>query len=106
MRVRANDIGVDERGTDAGPYVLDDRSCVVANGEVVGAIEMVDLEPAKATDQLSDRSGSLIAGRHRDRVAVVGHDVQHGEVQVARRVQALPELTLAARPFAEADVGE
>ena len=48
----------------------------------------------------------LIGGGHRDRETVVGHHVQHGQVQVAGRVQALPELAFAARPLAQAHVGE
>ena len=93
-------------GADAGPDVLDDRAGLVADAEVVGAVEAVHLQAAEPGDQLGHRSRVLVGARHRDGEAVVGHHVQHGEVEVAGGVEALPELALAARALAEAHVGE
>ena len=82
---------------DAGP---------LAHLEVVGAVEPMDVEPTEAADQLGDRRRRLVARRHRDRVAVVGDDEQDRQVERARGVEALPELALGRRAFAEGDVGD
>src|SRR5690606_19602212 len=47
-----------------------------------------------------------LGGRDRDRVAVVGHDVEHRQVLGAGGVQALPELPLGGGALAQADVGD
>ena len=62
--------------------------------------------PAKPRTSSDTGAGAWSAVGHRDGVAVVGHDVEHGQVQRARRVEALPELALRAGALAEGDVGE
>ena len=50
--------------------------------------------------------GRLVGRRHRDGEAVVGHHVEHGQVQGARGVEALPELAFGGGPLAERHVGQ
>ena len=64
------------------------------------------MQAADAHHHLRDRRGRLIARPHRDRVPVVGDDVEDGQAEPARGVQALPELALRARALAERDVGD
>jgi hypothetical protein len=104
VRVRPNHVAVQQGGTDAGAHVVDDRLRGAANLEVVGAVEVADVEPAEPAHPIRHRCRLLVRGRNRDGEAVVGDDVEHRKVQVAGGVQALPELALAARAFAEADV--
>ena len=106
VRVRARDRRVDQRGADAGAHVADDRRGPLADLEVVGAVEPMDVEPTEAADQLGDRRRRLIARRHRDRVAVVGDEEHDRQVERARGVEALPELALGRRSFSERHVGD
>ena len=59
----------------------------------------------KPRHQLRDVAArGLHVDRHRDGVAVVLDQEQHRQLEVARRVQRLPELTLAGRAVAGRDV--
>ena len=49
-------------------------------------------------------AGAWSVEPHRDRVAVVGDDVEHREVEPARGVQRLPELAFGGRALAERHV--
>ncbi len=106
VRVRPGDRGVDERRPDAGPHVADHLLRRLADLEVVGAVDRPGLQAGEPLDQLADRRRRLFGRRHRDGVAVVGHDEQDGEVLGARGVEALPELALGRGALAEADVGD
>ena len=106
VRVRPDGVGVDQGRADAGADLLDDRSGRLAHLEVVGAVDVGDLEAPEPGHQLVDGGRVLFGRRDGDGEAVVGHDVQDRQVEAARRVERLPELALAARALAEADVGE
>ena len=50
--------------------------------------------------------GGLHLDRHRDRVAVVLDEEEHGQAPEAGGVQRFPELALARRALAERDVDD
>ena len=88
VRVGPGDLGVDEAGALCRPHPGDGPGPLLAGLEVVGPVDLVDGEAAKAPDHLGDRSGRLVLGPHGDGVAVVGDDVQHWQVQADGGVQA------------------
>ena len=106
VRVRPRDAGVDQRGAHTGAHTRDHLRGEGAHRVVVAAVDRVHLEAAEPPHQLVDRRRRLVDGRHRDRVAVVGDDEQHREVQRARRVEALPEVALRGRALPERHVGQ
>ena len=107
VRVRARHHRVDEARSCARAHVRDRVGALaLAHLEVVAAVHLHDVQPADAAHHLRDRRGRLVGRAHRDRVAVVGDDVEHREVQTARGVERLPELAFGSRAFAERHVGE
>ena len=73
---------------------------------VVPSVHLGHGQAPETPDQLGYRCRRLVGRPHGDGVAVVGHDVEHGQVEPAGRVQALPELALGRGPLAERHVGE
>ena len=67
------------------------RTCAIAFGalaphlEVVAAVHLHDVQPADAAHHLRDRRRVLVGRPHGDRVAVVGDDEQHRQVQAGTR---------------------
>jgi hypothetical protein len=73
---------------------------LVARQEVA-SVDLLDVEPGERRNQLGDRPASGVhLHRDRDRVLVVLDDVDDRELEVAGRVEALPELAFARRPIA------
>ncbi len=64
-------------------------------GQRVAAVHVADEQVREGAHQLGDRpAGGLHLDRHGDGVAVVLDQVEHGQLAVAGRVEALPELAL------------
>ncbi len=101
MRVRTGDECVDETRPGAGAHVRDRVRSLAPHLEVVAAVHLHDPESADAAHHLRDRRRMLVGRSHGDRVAVVGDDEQHGEVQPGRGVERFPELAFRRRAFAE-----
>ena len=95
---------VDQARAGAGPHARDRVRTLAAHLEVVAAVDLHDVEAADAAHHLRDRRGRLVGRPHRDRVAVVGDDVEHREVEPARGVERLPELAFGRRALAERHV--
>ncbi len=106
MGVRTGDAGVDETGPLAGAHPGHRPGAHRAAGGVVPSVHLRHGQSPEAADQFRDRGRGLIGRSDRDGVAVVGHHVEHGKVEPAGRVQALPELPLRRRPLAERHVGQ
>ena len=106
MRVRARHGGVDQSRPLSRPHALDRLGALRSHLEVVAPVEDGHVQAPDAHHHLRHRRGRLIACAHRDRVPVVGDHVEHGQTEPARGVQALPELALGARTFAERHVGD
>jgi len=102
--IGARDGGVEEHGAGADPYVGDRLGALGAHLEVVAAVDLHHVEAAESAHHLVNRRGMLVGGANRDRVAVVGDDEQHWEVQACRGVERFPELALAAGALAERHV--
>jgi len=91
------DQGRAEALADAGH----DTGGIFADFEIVPTVNAVDGQPREAAHQLGNRSRRLLGRRDRDRITVVGYDVQEGQAQGARGIEALPELALGGRPLAQ-----
>ncbi len=101
VRVGADDLRVDERRAFALAAVLDGALQSLQRLDRVGAVAAFDKQVGEAFDQ----AGHVAArGLHldgdADGVAVVFDEEDDGQLQVARRVQGLPELALARRAVA------
>ena len=100
MRVRSNDFRVHERRSLSLARILDRLPHYVVAGNQVGPVDLLDEEIRESAYQLRDRStGGVDFHRHRDGVAVVLDEKDDGEPEIARRVEALPELPFARLPF-------
>ncbi len=106
VRVRARHRGVDQSRSLSRAHALDRLGASRAHLEVVAPVENRHVQAADAHHHLRHRRGGLIARPHRDGVPVVGDHVEHGQAEAAGGVQALPELALRARAFAERHVGD
>ncbi len=104
VRVRPGDERVDETRSRAGAHVRDRVRALAPHLEVVAAVHLHDVQAADAAHHLRDRRRVLVGRPHRDRVAVVGDDEQHREVQPGRGVERLPELAFGGRALAERHV--
>jgi hypothetical protein len=101
MRVRTRDGRVDESRALTGPDALDRLLALGAHLEVVAPVDLVDGEAAEAADELGHRRRMLVVGGDGDGIAVVGDDIEDGQVQGARGVERLPELALRHGALAE-----
>ena len=95
VRVRPDHVRVHERRSLAraapGRGLAEHREA----RERVAAVHLAHQQVRKAAHEPRDAAaGGLHLDRHRDRVAVVLDQVEHRQLQVAGRVQALPELAL------------
>ena len=107
VRVRPGDLGVDQRRARRRPARGRSRRRRSRGLEVVAAVDLVDRAGRGSPRTISEiGAGDWSLGRHRDGVAVVGHDEEHRQVQAARGVEALPELALGRGALAERHVGE
>src|SRR4029450_5988590 len=106
MRVRERHRGMDEPRPLPGAYAVDRLGTARSHLEVVAPVEDGHVQAADAHHHLRHRRWRLIARPHRDGVPVVGDDIEDGQAEAARGVQALPELALPARAFAERHVGD
>ncbi len=92
--------------TRAGPFPLAGvgerpAECVVRLEEVA-AVGLGDEEAGEGADELRDRAARRVhLDRHRDGVAVVLDDEDHGELLPAGGAERLPELPLGRRPVAD-----
>ena len=68
---------VDEARPGAGTHTRDRVGALAAHLEVVAAVHLHDVQPADAAHHLGDGRGRLVGRAHRDRVTVVGDDVEH-----------------------------
>ncbi len=106
VRVRARHRGMDESRPLSGAHALDRLGAARSHLEVVAPVEDGHVQAADAHHHLRHRRGGLVARPHRDCVPVVCDHVEDGQPEPARGVQALPELALGARAFAERHVGD
>ncbi len=107
MRVRTDDLRVDERRALARARVVDRRRHGVVAGDEVGAVDALDQEAGKAGDDLRDvAAGRLHFDRHRDRVAVVFDQDHDRQLERARGAERFPELAFARRAFADGEVDD
>ena len=107
MRVRPHHLGVHERGLALAANPRDRFADRAVAGEEVGAVAAQHLQVGKRLDETRDvAAGRLHLDRHRDRVAVVFDEIQHGRAARARGVERFPELALARRAFADREIGD
>jgi len=65
------------------------------------------MEVRETSNQTTDVAARcLVLHRNRDRVAVVLHNIKHGQLAVGGRVQRLPELALRRSSLTGGDVGD
>ncbi len=98
-------MAVNERRTLAGANVIDRglERCIADDG--IGAVDFVEMEVGESLDQLADVAARRAHfHRHRNGVLVIFDQVQHGQLQVRRGVQRLPELAFAGGAIAAGDV--
>ena len=98
VRVRADHLGVYESRSSALTRI---RHGPVERGvrrQKITAVDFFDVEVGERRHELRDRAtGGIHFDRHRDRVAVVLHEVHDRQLEIARRVERLPELAFAGR---------
>ena len=96
VRVGPGHLRMDEPGSFPGSHPGDRpaRPCCLHDG-VVPSVDLGDRKTPEAPDQLVHRCRGLVGGAHRDRKAVVRNQVEHRQVELAGRVQALPELAFS-----------
>src|SRR5436190_3609836 len=101
MRIWPNDHRVHERRALSLARVFDGLSHHIMAGDQVATVDLLHEQIGESAHELRDRSaGGVHFDRNRDRVAVVLDEINDGELQVARRVEALPKLPFARLPFA------
>ncbi len=105
MRVRPDDLGMDERRAFPLADVADRIPHHPIAGDRIGAVHAEHLEPRERLDDPRDVSARRLH-LHGDgyRVPVVLDEIDDGQPPDAGRAQRLPELSFARRPFAERDV--
>ncbi len=100
-------MGVDEGRPLARAAPLDGAATRGVRGERVAAVALLEVEVWEGLHESRDAAArGLHLDRDRDRVAVVLHEEEDGQLQVARGVQRLPELALARRPVADGYVDD
>ena len=96
MRVRTNDVRVNERRPLALAGIVHRLLHRLVAGDEVAAVDLLYEEVRKRRDELGDAAaGGVDLDRYRDRVAVVLDQIDDGQLEVARVVQRLPELAFA-----------
>ena len=104
VRVRTRHCCVYESRALSGAHALDRLGAARSHLEVVAPVEHGYVQAPDAHHHLRHRRRGLVACPHRDGVPVVCDHVEDGQAEPARGVQALPELALGARAFAERHV--
>ena len=101
VRVRPYDFRVHERRSFALSRVVHRLAHHRQRREKVAAVHFLDEQIRKSAHELRDRSARGIhLDGHRDRVAVVFHEIHDGEFQVGRGVQRFPKLPFTRLAFA------
>ena len=107
MRVRPDDLGVDERRTLTGASVSDG---LPHHPEALGEVGAVDGEDLKGGERPHDPGDVATGGGHllrdRDGVPVVLHEIDDGQPLAAGRIERLPELAFRRRALTERDVDD
>src|SRR2546430_5337139 len=104
MRVRTNDLGVNECRPRALPHVRNGIAQRPITREVVGAVAAENLETVEMLEEAREAAARrLHVDRRRDRVAVVLDEVEHRQLAHAGGVEGLPEFAFARRTFADRD---
>ena len=104
VRVGTRGVRMQHRGPAAVTRVCDDLGGRPVGVHHVRAVALHDVQAGEARRELRYAAArGLNLDRHADRVAVVLYDVDDRELQVARRVERLPELPLGGGAVAGAD---
>ena len=104
VRVGANDVRMDEGRPLPVARVGERVLQRIVRGQKVAAVGLGDEEAGIRTHELRDgAAGRVHLDGHRDRIAVVLHDEDDGELQRARRVQRLPELAFRGGALSDRD---
>src|SRR5258708_12307416 len=100
MRIRADDMRVNERWTVSFAAVA--RGTVERGiaGHGIGTVDFFEMEIRESRDQARDTSAcGLHFDRHRDRIAVIFHTENYGQLPQSSRLHAFPELTFTRTAF-------
>jgi len=104
--IGADDVAVDEGGTEAGAAVFGSSLKSAQAGFGVGAVDFCEVEIGKICDQLGDVSaGRIDLDGNTDGVAVVFDEKDDGQLGVGGGVERFPEFALRCGAFAEAGEG-
>ena len=107
VRVGADDVAVDQRGTFAGAAVGDGGLEGGKAGERVGAVDFGEMEVGEVSEQRRDvAAGGVDLDRNGDGVAVVFDDEEDGELEIGGDADGFPELAFAGGAIAEGDVDD
>src|SRR6184192_2910390 len=100
MRIRTNDLRMDERRSLSLACVLDRLTHRVVTGDQIASVDLLHKQIRESAHELRDRSAGRI-DLHRDGngVAVVLDEKNNGELEIARCIEALPELPFARLTF-------
>ena len=104
MGVGADDLGMNEGRAFPHAAIADRLAHGLEARDRIAAVDLEDEEIGERAHQLADAAArGLDLDRNRDRVAVVLHQVDHGQLQVAGGVEAFPELAFGGGAVAGAD---
>ena len=96
VAVRTDDLRMHEGRSLPLSRVVDRPAHHLIRGEKVAAIHLLHEQVRKGAHQPRDRpTGGIHFHRHRDRVAVVLHQINDGQPEVRRGIERLPEFPLA-----------